>query len=260
MAEELPSASRNVPLAMMGTVLVNGIMGLVYCIVILYSTGSLESLLATPTGFSFMQIYLTATKSRAGGTILSVMIPIIAAAASAAGLASTSRTLWAFARDKATPVDRYLSKVDKRLQIPANAVFATAAIQAALGLIYLGSATAFNALLSMAVIGMYLSYLLPILYMIGYGRRPDMNKVDRYFRLPNSLGMVVNLVSCAWIVLVIIFSTFPPVIPVTAQTMNYSSVVFTGWLLFGAVYYWLYGRHKFEVPMSDVLIISAVEG
>ncbi|UPL00132.1 hypothetical protein LCI18_011066 [Fusarium solani-melongenae] len=260
MAEELPSASRNVPLAMMGTVLVNGIMGLVYCIVILYSTGSLESLLVTPTGFPFMQIYLTATKSRVGGTILSVMIPVIAAAASAAGLTSTSRTLWAFARDKATPFDRYLSKVDKRLQIPVNAVFATAAIQAALGLIYLGSVTAFNALLSMAVIGMYLSYLLPILYMIGYGRRPGMNKVHRYFRLPNSLGMVVNLVSCTWIVLVIIFSTFPPVLPVTAQTMNYSSVVFTGWILFGAVYYWLYGRHKFEVPMSDVLIISAVEG
>ncbi|KAH6974398.1 amino acid permease [Ilyonectria sp. MPI-CAGE-AT-0026] len=258
LAEELPSASRNVPLAMIGTVVTNGLMGLVYCITLLYSTGSLESLLATPTGFPFMDIYLQATNSQAGTTVLSLTVPIIAAAASVAGLTSTSRTLWAFARDKATPFHKQLSKVDKRLKVPANAVFVTTALQAAMGFIYLGSPTAFNATLSMAIIGMYISYLLPIVYMLVYGRRPATKKAYRYFKLPDWLGVSMNVVSIAWIILVIIFSTFPTTIPVTPQTMNYSTVVLAGWLLFGASYYWLFGRAKFDVPMSDLSIIPAV--
>lgn len=243
---------------MIGTVVTNGLMGLVYCITLLYSTGSLESLLATPTGFPFMDIYLRATNSQAGTTVLSLTVPIIAAAASVAGLTSTSRTLWAFARDKATPFHKQLSKVDKRLKVPANAVFVTTALQAAMGFIYLGSPTAFNATLSMAIIGMYISYLLPIVYMLVYGRRPATKKAYRYFKLPDWLGVSMNVVSIAWIILVIIFSTFPTTMPVTPQTMNYSTVVLAGWLLFGASYYWLFGRAKFDVPMSDLSIISAV--
>lgn len=74
MAEEIPNATRNVPIAMVGSVVANGLMGLVYVVVLLFSTGSLETLLATPTGFPFMQIYLDATKSRAGATVISLTL------------------------------------------------------------------------------------------------------------------------------------------------------------------------------------------
>ena len=33
--------------------------------------------------------------------------------------------------------------------------------------------------------------------------------------------------------------------------MNYSIVVMGGWLLFGTIYYFAAGRHKFEVPVVD---------
>lgn len=42
LAEELPHASRNVPLALIGGVVINGLIGLVYCIVLLYSTSYLN--------------------------------------------------------------------------------------------------------------------------------------------------------------------------------------------------------------------------
>ncbi|RYP09169.1 hypothetical protein DL764_001440 [Monosporascus ibericus] len=188
LAEELPHASLHVPQAMVGSVLINGLMGLAYAIVLLYSAGSLKSLLETPTGFPFMQIYLDATQSRAGTTVMSIMLIIVATAATVAGVASSSRTLWAFARDRATPFDSYLSAVNAKAQIPVRAVVVVTVLQILLGLIYLGNTTAFNAVLSMAIIGNYLSYGSPIACMLLYGRSTLQRSDYGPFRMPLALA------------------------------------------------------------------------
>ncbi|RNJ60334.1 hypothetical protein D7B24_008716 [Verticillium nonalfalfae] len=258
LAEELPDASRNVPLAMVGSVVVNGLMGLVYVIVLLFSTGPLESLITSRTGFPFMQIYLDVTESRAGATIMSLMLILIAIAATVAGVTSTSRTLWAFARDKATPFDHYLSFVNKTQHVPARAVVVVTILQMLLGLIYIGNTTAFNAVLSMAIIGMYLSYALPIGYMLFRGRKVLYANDYGKFKLGKALGPAMNVVSLIWMAVVVVFSTFPTMMPVTAQTMNYSTVVLAGWVLFGVVYYFAYGRDKYLVPVINVSVITGM--
>lgn len=250
LAEEIPQASRNVPIAMVGSVFVNGIMAFAYCIVLLYSSGSTD-LGKSPLGFPFIQIYLDATNSR-GGTIVMSLIPIlIALAATIAGTISTSRTLWAFARDQATPFHQYLSHVHSRRQIPVRSVVLVVILQALLGLIYLGNDTAFNAVLSMAAIALYLSYLLPIIYMLLFGRQKFRPSDYGPFKLGKTLGPILNVLGCIWMSVVIIFSAFPTVMPVTPQNMNYSSVVLGGWLVFGIIYYLVWGKWKFVVPMSD---------
>lgn len=242
---------------MVGSVVVNGLMGLAYVIVLLFSTGPLESLLASPTGFPFMQIYLDVTKSRAGATVMSVLVILIAIAATVAGVTSTSRTLWAFARDKATPFDHYLSFVNKKHQIPVRAVVLVTILQMLLGLIYLGNTTAFNAVLSMAVIGMYLSYALPIGYMLFHGRRILHPSEYGQFKL-GRLGPILNVISLLWMAVVVVFSTFPTAMPVTAENMNYSIVVFSGWTLFGVVYYYTFGKAKYKVPVITASVITGM--
>ncbi|TQN66234.1 Choline transport protein [Colletotrichum shisoi] len=254
LAEELPNASRNVPLAMVGSVAVNGLMGLVYGAVLLFSTGPLDALLATPTGFPFMQIFADATRSLPAATLLSLPLVLTAVAATVAGITSTSRTLWAFARDRATPYHRLLGRVHARQQIPVHAVVLVTFLQMLLGFIYLGNTTAFNAILSMAIIGMYSSYIAPIAYMMAYGRRTLKPSDYGPFSLGPVLGPVLNAVSLVWMVVVIVFSSFPSAMPVTPQTMNYSVVVMAGWLLFGVVYYVSFGRHKFEVPFVSNVV------
>jgi amino acid transporter len=251
LAEEMPHASRNVPIAMVGSVTVNGILGIGYCIMLLFSTGTLDTLLATPTGFPFMQIFLDATRSAAGATVMSLVITLIAIAATAAGVTSTSRTLWAFARDKATPFDRYFAHVNPSSHIPVRSIVLITILQMLLGFIYLGNSTAFNAILSMAILGLYTSYLIPIIYFMVHGRPKLAKHQFGFFKMPNALGLGLNLLSCAWLVLAIIFSTFPTVMPVTAQNMNYSTVVMVGWVVLGGIYYVMLGRKKFEVPVVD---------
>ncbi|KAF4984987.1 hypothetical protein FDECE_16919 [Fusarium decemcellulare] len=255
-SEEVPSPSRNVPLAMMGAVLVNGITGLVYVILLLFSTTSLERLLQSPTSYPFLQIYQDAARSSVGATLMALPVIIIAYTATIAGMTSTSRTIWAFARDKATPWHEYLGKVSEKAVVPVRCVLLATVLQMLLGLIYLGNTTAFNAVLSMAIIGMYLSYLLPIVYMLLYGRRKFKPSSYGFFKLGNKLGVTLNIISIIWIIVVVIFSTFPSMKPVTAETANYSPVVMIGWLVFGALYYVLYGRHKFDVPVVNDVIVG----
>ena len=58
---------------------------------------------------------------------------------------STSRQTWAFARDKGLPFSNWIGHVDRKLEVPFNAVTITCLITIALSLINIGSDVAFNA-------------------------------------------------------------------------------------------------------------------
>ncbi|KAJ8066091.1 hypothetical protein OCU04_005181 [Sclerotinia nivalis] len=252
LAEEMPRPARDVPIAMVGSVAVNGILGLGYCILLLYSLGDLDELLASPTGFPFMQLYQNVTNNTAGATILILTVCSIAVAANAAGCTSTSRTYWAFARDSATPYPKYFAHISPTTQVPVRSIVALTVVEMLLGLIYLGNSTAFNAILSMSVLGMYASYLVPIIYMIIYGRKNLKRSQYGPFKLGDTLGLVVNVVAVVWLLVAIVFCTFPGVQPVTAQNMNYSVVVMGGWLFFGTIFYFGFGRGVYNGPIGII--------
>lgn len=254
MSEELPSPARYVPIAMVGSVAVNGVLGFVYCIVLLFCLGDLNELLATTTGFPFIQLFLNATKSRAGASVLSLIVSLMAVAGASAGLTSTSRTAWAFARDGGMPYSKYFAHLDSKRQIPVRMCVLLTVLQALLGLIYVGNSTAFNAVLSMSILGMYASYTLPIAYMLVFGRAPSSHHAVRFgpFRL-GKWGVAVNIIALLWALLAMIFSMFPSFQPVTAANMNYSSVVMTGWVVCGAGYYYVFQHGIYQGP-SDVLV------
>lgn len=136
-------------------------------------------------------------------------------------------------------------------------VILVAVLQGLLGFIYLGNTTAFNAILSMAIIGMYLSYLLPIVYMVLFGRKRLSPSEYGPFKLGKVGGTVVNIVAIIWLIFAMIFSTFPSFQPVTAQNMNYSTVVLAGWVVGGAVYYLLVARKVYQGPVVETETLTA---
>lgn len=243
---------------MVGSVAINGLIGLVYAIVLLFALGDLESLLTSQIGFPFMQLFLNATGSPAGASILALCITLIAVAANAAGLTSTSRTAWAFARDDGLPASGFLSTVNPTVKVPVRMILVVSFLQMLLGLIYLGSSTAFNAVLSMAILGMYASYFSPILFMLIYGRRTAGSEVVRglgpgMFNLGSRWGPVVNGIALLWLILAMVFSTFPTVQPVTPDNMNYCVVVTMGWMFIGGVYYYVFGgKKRFTGPVVEL--------
>lgn len=183
MSEELPQPSKYVPIAMIGSIIINGLMGLVFTVVLLYCLGDLNVLLGSATGFPFVQLYYNVTQNHGAATILTLFHAFIAVAANSAGLTSTSRTAWAFARDRAFPFSSYYSHLHVKNSLPIRMCILLTVLQFLLGLIYIGNTTAFNAVISMSVVGMYLSYVLPIAFMLFYGRKDPSKHRPKYFSM-----------------------------------------------------------------------------
>lgn len=110
----------------------------------------------------------------AGGIGLTFLVLGVTMFCSISISVAAARVTWAFARDKAIPASRIWSKVDKRLGVPIWALGLLTLVQALLGLINLGSTTAFTAFVSAGVIGLALSYAVPIAISVTNGRREVM--------------------------------------------------------------------------------------
>lgn len=205
-----------------------------------------------------MQLFLNVTNSPAAASIMTLLVSLVAVAANAAGTTATSRTAWAFARDNGLPASGFFSEVNSGFKVPIRMVLMVNLLQMLLGLIYLGSSTAFNAVLSMAILGMYASYFSPILFMFMYGRRTNSPIVrglgSKTFNLGPRWGPVVNVIAMMWLIVAMVFSTFPTVEPVTPMNMNYCVVVTMGWVFIGALYYYFMGgKRRFTGPVVELV-------
>jgi choline transport protein len=69
-------------------------------------------------------------------------------------------------------------------------------VQMFLGLIYLGNTTAFNAIMSMSILAVYASYLVPIIYFMIYGQQKLAKHQLGLFKKPKTLGLLLNMLSC----------------------------------------------------------------
>ena len=114
MAEEIQNAEIVVPWSMLSTTLLNGSLGFAIVVAVLFVTTDINSALESPTGllgYPFMQIFLDATGSKAGSSVLIALLIVIDEASTIAFIATASRLVWAFARDRGLPGWRTVSKV-----------------------------------------------------------------------------------------------------------------------------------------------------
>ncbi|KAI9704508.1 MAG: hypothetical protein M1820_005582 [Bogoriella megaspora] len=167
MSEEIENASVVVPKAIIASYFVSGVTAFATLIAVLFCTNDIEAALNSSTGYPFIEILLSATKSTAGTIVLVTIITLMDITASVSCMASASRQLWAFSRDRGVPGWQMISKVEKRTLVPVYAVGLTAIISAALQLIVLGSSVAFQDLVSMTIAGIYSSYLIVVTFLMA---------------------------------------------------------------------------------------------
>lgn len=126
-----------------------------------------------------------------------------------------------------------------------------------LGLINLGSTSAFTAFVSVGVIALALSYAFPIAISLLHKRR----EVARArFHCGPLIGTTVNLIALAWIAFELVLFSMPTALPVDKVTMNYASVVLAGFLAISAVWYMVHSRtcaYPFLLMDSHILTTSS---
>ncbi|KAL4917737.1 amino acid/polyamine transporter I [Aspergillus aurantiobrunneus] len=247
MAEEVKNARLVVPRSMIYGTLINGILAFSYLIAVLYCMGDYTEAVLSPTGYPIIQIAYQATGSKPATYVLMAMGMLPGWIALFNGLASVTRLAWAFARDNGLPFSDFFARVDPRYKIPIRALFLVASCIVAISFIQIGSTAAFNAILSLSTLGLYISYLIPLVLLV-LKRLITPGDIPRGSFSLGKCGLPVNLVAILFATYFAIFLPFPSGLPVTGENMNYAGPVLGFVMLFACCDWVVRGRFKWEGP------------
>jgi choline transport protein len=121
------------------------------------------------------------------------------------------------------------------------------------GVIFLGSSTAFSAMVSAAIIFLQTSCIIPQAILLYRGRDRVLPK--RHFSL-GRYGAAVNAVAVVWVCFLNVLYCFPTSLPVTPQNMSYVSVVCTGLVGFVIVLWFTTKKKTFRGPTIDYDLLN----
>jgi amino acid transporter len=188
------------------------------------------------------QIFIDA----AGGGLGQFLLLIAIGAQFYCGMSSVtanSRMIYAFSRDGAVPGHRLWHKVNKRTGTPTNSIWLATGLAFILFLPYLYNPNAYAAVISIAVIGLYVAYAIPIFLRLRAG--------DRFQPGPWSLGRwsrPVGIVAVTWVSIISILFVLPTVFPVTLANLNYTIVAVAVVGLGTGIWWMVSARHWFRGP------------
>lgn len=239
MAEECEDPETQVPRAMTLCMPLGGVAALVFVLPLCFTLPSPRAdLLAVPYGQALPYVLARVVGGAGGAVAVMALVFGVALFCSVSITTTASRCTWAFARDAGIPGSRlWAARTAAGQPLPALALVTV--VQMLLGLVNLGSTSAFTAFVSVGVIGLAAGYLVPIAISLATRRR---EVAMARWRLSPALGIAVNVVALLWIVFELVLFSMPQALPVTPASMNYASVVFVGFSVVSAVWYGVAGR------------------
>ncbi|KAL4739585.1 amino acid/polyamine transporter I [Aspergillus similis] len=250
MSEEIKDASRTLPKAMMSAIGVNAVLGFIMIITLCFTLGDVNNILESPTGFPFIQIFYNTTQSYAATNTMTAILVITLTASTITEVATASRQLWSFARDKGLPFSEFFAYVTPGWNIPLNSVLVSLIVTVLLSLINIGSTVALAAIVSLTITSLMSAYILSIGCILLKRFRNEPLPHRRWSL--GRFGMAINIAAMAFLLPVFVFAFFPLTSVVDEQTMNWSIVMYIGLITLASVYYIVRGRKHFVAPVALV--------
>ncbi|XP_020571935.1 amino-acid permease BAT1 homolog [Phalaenopsis equestris] len=254
MTEETKNADINGPKGIISAIGISIIAGWAYLLGITFAVTNIPYLLSSDNdagGYAIAEAFYLAFKSRYGSGVGGIIcLGIVAIAIFFCGMSSVtsnSRMAYAFSRDGAMPFSSFWHKVNQQ-DVPINAVWLSVVVSFCMALTSLGSLVAFQAMVSIATIGLYIAYALPIFFRITLARKsfiPGPFNLGRY-------GLLVGWVAVLWVTVITVLFSLPVAYPVTKDTLNYTPVAVGGLLLLTVSSWVLSARHWFRGPITNI--------
>jgi amino acid permease (GABA permease) len=242
MTEETQDAARSGPRGIVMSIVVSLGAGWVLLLGLTFAIQNYNGELTSPTGVPPAQIFIDAI----GNTGAKFLLLIVIGAQFFCGMASVtanSRMIYAFSRDGALPGSRLWHRINSRTRTPTNAVWFAAAGAFLLGLPDLWNSTAYAAVTSVSVIGLYIAYAIPVLLRLRQGEafEPGPWSLGRWSR-------PVGVVAVGWTAVISVLFMLPSTSPITATSFNYTPVAVLVVLGFAGVWWLVSARHWFTGP------------
>jgi amino acid transporter len=242
MTEETRDASRAGPRGIVMSIVVSVVAGWILLIGLTFAIQSYDSAIGTPTAVPPAQIFIDAVGDTGGKLLLLIAI----GAQLFCGMASVtanSRMIYAFSRDGALPASNFWHRINPRTRTPTNAIWLAAGGAFILGLPYLWNYTAYAAVTSVAVIGLYIAYVLPTFLRLRAG--------DRFERGPWHLGRwsrPIGIIAVTWVAFITVLFMLPQISPIEAATFNYTPVAVLAVLGFAGIWWMVSAKNWFTGP------------
>ncbi|MFE9122639.1 amino acid permease [Streptomyces sp. NPDC007172] len=241
MSEETVRATVNTPKGIMRAIIYSALAGLVLMLALVYAIRDY----AAEIGAAAPPVQILVDALGMGTAKLLLLIVIGAMLfCGLANMTSNTRQIFAFSRDGAMPGSRWWHSVSLRTRTPVKAVWLAAAC--ALVLIIPGwwSHTAFTAIVSVNVVGLYLAYGVPIFLRLRLNDfQPGPWNLGRW-------GRPVAAVAVIWIVLSSVLFMLPQGSPITVDSFNYAPIALGVVLLIATVWWFATARRRFQGPVS----------
>lgn len=213
----------------------------------LFGIGSLEDTLDADA--PYLNLFNN-TGSTPVALMLTIVILLLIFAGNITALATVSREVWAFSRDKGFPCSGWISKMNRKYDIPFNAVYISSVGTAILCLINLGSTLAFNIIVSLSLLALLSTYMISIGCVLLRRLRHQPLPHARWSL--GRLGVPVNAFAFFYSAFVIVFSCFPVSADPDPADANWAPVVWVGVMIISVVVYLLHGRKHFTPPVMFV--------
>ena len=166
-------------------------------------------------------------------------------------------------------------KVNGRTSIPTMSIITTTIVSLLIGLISVGSPVAFNDVISLTVNSLYASYFVACILLLwrrssgsirneaelamsdNRSRNTNLpgsagNLVWGPWKIQEPFGTIINAAACIYLLIVFIFTFFPPATPITPDTMNYSCLLMGFASIMSGLYYTFRAHRTYKGPVVDV--------
>jgi len=245
MTEETVGAETRAPWGVVMSVVVSAIAG--YALLMGLSAASPD--LAAAYGFVNPVLYILQSRlSYVLGTLLFAVIFVAQFFCSMSSVTSNSRMIYAFSRDGAIPFHNLWHRLSGRT--PRNAILLAVVCSFILAIPSLWNVTAYVAITSIAVIGLYIAYAIPIfLRQFATDFKPGPWRLGAWSR-------PIGWIAVIWVAFISVLFMLPTINPASLAkgvspfaTFNYTPVIVLGVFLLVTIWWLASARFWFKGPV-----------
>jgi amino acid transporter len=253
MSEETRNASRAAARGVIMSVLVSAIAGYVLIMALTFGIKDLDAVAAAGP-----QAAIEAMRQGVGQTAMQWLLFIAVVGQLFCGMSaitSASRMLFAFSRDRAVPGHQLWSKLNSR-RVPGNAVVLIAVLAFLLAAPAWSGQTAFvyAAVTSIATIGLYVAYILPVYLRFRQGDDFDAGpwNLGKWYRPLNIIAMIWVGFICILFLLPVTDTAVPWNSNFDYKTANYAPLAVGVVIVAVSIWWAVSAKHWFKGPIRNI--------
>jgi amino acid transporter len=206
------------------------------------SVQDIANLSYTPWAVAF-----TASAGRALGLFLIFVVIVAQFLCGMSSITANSRMIFAFSRDGAVPFHKYWHHVNPKRRVPVRSAWFGAVGAFLMSVWYIWSPVAYFAVVSIAVIGLYIAYLTPVFLRRINGKVFTPGP----WKLPSTFGAIAGWIAVVWVVIIVVAFCLPQYTPITLTNFNFTPIAVLAVIGFAGLWWAVSARKWFKGPKIE---------